>query len=156
MKTIFALITALVFALISSGPKTCSSQVVAIGHVSAEVIESVSAASAAVSDFELATSVTGAAGVPETLLTSETLKLGVLTINSGKDITCNVVVKSAALSDSAGNGFTLSPFLKNDVFASAGGHNGSQTVELSGTTSRTGNQPSGLYRGSYTVVFAYN
>ncbi len=156
MKTIFVLISAVVFTLIISGSKTCNSQVVAIGHVSAEVIESVSAASDAVSDFELTTSAAGAAGIPETSLTSETLKLGVLTINSGKDITCNVVVKMASLADSSGNGFTLSPFVKNDSFASAGGHNGSQTVELSGKTSRTGNQPSGLYQGSYTVVFAYN
>lgn len=153
MKTILTLILAVILTLTFPGTKVCSCQTVAIGHVSAEVIESVSAASESVSDFEIATLTAKDTKVMEqTYLTSGTLNLGMITINSGRDITCNVVVNSASLSDSAGNGFTVAPELKNAAFAS----NGSQTMELSGKTSMASNQPSGLYQGSYTVVFAYN
>ena len=156
MKTIFTLILALVLTLTLSGPKVCWSQTVAIGHVSAEIIESVSASSNAVSNFELASLTVKDTKKMEQNLTSETLKLGMITINSGRDITCNVVVKSASLFDSAGNGFTVAPELKNETFASVASSNGSRTLELNGRTSRTSDQPSGLYQGSYTVVFAYN
>lgn len=157
MKTILTLILALILTLILAGTKVCSSQTVAIGHVSAEVIESVSAASASVSDFEIATLTADDTRVMEqTYLTSGTLNLGMITINSGRDITCNVVFNSASLSDSSGNGFTVAPEMKNASFTSVAPDNGSQTMELSGKTSMASNQPSGLYQGSYTVVFAYN
>jgi hypothetical protein len=129
-----------------------NAQVVAIGHVYAEVVESVSAASATISNFELAKSTNSIA----TNLTSETLNLGSITINSGRDITCNVVLKPASLSDTAGNGFTIEPAVKNDLLASVTKPNGSQTIQLGGTTNRDSSLASGLYEGSYTVVFAYN
>ena len=157
MKTTLILILAVILTLIHAGTKVCSCQTVAIGHVSAEVIESVSAASESVSDFEIATlTAKDTKAMEQTYLTSGTLNLGMITINSGRDITCNVVVNSASLSDSAGNGFTVAPELKNAAFASVAPSSGSQTMELSGKTSMASNQPSGLYQGSYTVVFAYN
>lgn len=150
MKTTI-LIFAIFFIWILTGLKLCG-QVVAIGHVSAEVVEAVSASSATISSFELAKITDNNA----TSLNSEELNLGAITIVSGKDVTCNVVLKSAALTDSAGNGFTIEPAVQNDVFASAARANGSQTIRLGGTTNRSSNQASGLYEGSYTVVFAYN
>ena len=157
MKTILTLILGVILTLALAGPKVCCSQTVAIGHVSAEVIESVSAASNPVSDFEIATlTAKDTKAMEQKFLTSATLNLGRLTINSGRDITCNVVINSASLSDSAGNRFTVAPELKNAAFASVAPSNGSQTMELSGKTNMAGNQPSGLYQGSYTVVFAYN
>lgn len=151
MKTTTILILATLFIWILSVSKVCG-QVVAIGHVSAEIVESVSASSATISSFELAKATENT----PINLASETLNLGAITIFSGKDITCNVVLKSAALTDSAGNGFTIEPAVQNDVFASATKANGSQTIRLGGTTNRTNSQASGLYEGSYTVVFAYN
>ena len=145
------LIIATFLTWIFAGSEVCG-QVVAIGHVSAEVVEAVSASSATISNFELAKVTDNNA----TNLSSETLNLGAITIVSGKDVTCNVVLKPAALTDSAGNGFTLEPAIQNDLFASAAKANGSQTIRLGGTTNRTSNQASGLYEGSYTVVFAYN
>ena len=145
------LIIATLFTWILTGSKVCS-QIVAIGHVSAEIVESVSASSAAITNFEL---IKATENTP-TDLTSETLNLGAITIFSGKDITCNVVLKPASLSDSAGNGFTIDPAIQNNLFASATRPNGSQTIKLGGTTNRTSSQASGLYEGSYTVIFAYN
>lgn len=151
MKTTTTLIFATLFIWIFAGSKVCG-QVVAIGHVSAEVVESVSASSATISSFELAKATENTS----INFASETLNLGAITIYSGKDITCNVVLKSAALTDSAGNGFTIEPAVQNDVFASVTKANGSQTIRLGATTNRTSSQASGLYEGSYTVVFAYN
>lgn len=151
MKATTILIIATLLTWILAGSKVCG-QTVAIGHVSAEIVESVSAASAAITSFELAK----ATEITSTNLASETLNLGAITIFSGKDVTCNVVFKPASLSDSAGNGFMIEPAVQNELFASATRPNGSQTIQLGGTTNRTSSQASGLYAGSYTVVFAYN
>ena len=157
MKTITTLIFASILTLSLAGSKVCSSQTVVIGHVSAEVVEAVSASSTAITSFEIgAVAASDAKSLEQTFLTSETVGLGAITIQSGKDVTCNVVLKSASMSDSLGNGFTLEPTIKNDTFASAAQPNGTQTLQLDGKASMARNQASGLYQGSYTVVFAYN
>ena len=151
MKTTSVIFLAAFFTWVLIGTKV-NAQVTAIGHVTAEVIESVSAASATVSNFNLAktTNPTG------TNLASETVNLGAITIYSGKDVTCDVVLKPAALTDSEGNSFTIEPAVKNNLYASVANQNGSQTIQLGGTTNRSSDLASGLYEGSYTVVFAYN
>jgi len=157
MKTISTLIFASIFTLTLSGFRVCSSQTVAVGHVSAEVVESVSASSTAITSFEIGSVTEGdTKAMEQTYLTSKNIDLGTITVNSGRNITCNVVVLPASLTDDAGNGFTLAPSIHNTAFASAAQHNGSQTMELGGKTSMARNQASGLYQGSYTVVFAYN
>jgi hypothetical protein len=151
MKATSNIILAAFFTWFLVGTKV-NGQVVATGHVTAEVIEAVSAASATISSFELgkASAFNGVSS------SSESINLGSITINSGKDIACNVVLKSAALTDSAGNGFTIEPTVKNNLYAAATQPNGSQTIQLGGTTTRESSLASGLYEGSYTVVFAYN
>ena len=151
MKTMVVFLITVFFSLTLGGKKV-NGQTVAIGHVTAEIVESVSIAAAAITDFELVKATQHIATNP----TSETLNLGAITINSGKDITCNVVLKPATLSDSQGNGFTLAPAVQNDLTASTIRPNGSQTIQLGGTTNRTGSNTSSLYEGSYTIVFAYN
>ena len=157
MKTITYLSLAVVLTLRLAGSSVCCSQTVAIGHASAEVVEAVSAASQAITSFTLGTSTARdilASG--QTSQASATLDLGAITINSGKDISCNIVVKPASLSDSHGNGFTLAPTIHNNTLASVAQSNGSQTIQLDGTANPALSQASGLYRGSYTVVIAFN
>lgn len=157
MKTISTLIIASLLTLTMSGFRVCTSQTVAVGHVSAEVVESVSASSSVITSFEIGAVTAGdTRQLEQTYLNSETIDLGAITINSGKDITCNVVVKPATLSDAAGNGFTIAPSVQNNTFASAAQPNGSLKMELGGKVNMARNQASGLYQGSYTVVFAYN
>jgi len=156
MKKITTLILTFLLVFSMAGSRVCS-QTVVIGHVSAEVVEAVSATSVAITRFEYgAVARKDAQSLEQTYLASESVGLGAITIQSGKDITCNVVFKSASLSDAQGNGFTLEPSIKNDTFASAGQLNGSQTLQLDGKASMAHDQASGLYQGSYTVVFAYN
>lgn len=157
MKTILTLILATILTLIMSGFRICSSQTIAIGHVSAEVVESVSVSSKAITSFEIDAVTVGDTLQPEQIyLPSGTVDLGAITINSGRGITCSVVVKPASLTDDSGNRFTLSPTVQNNPFASAARRNGSQTIALDGKTRMARDQASGLYKGSYTVVFAYN
>lgn len=156
MKTILVLILSAFLTLTLAEPKVCG-QTIAIGHVTAEVIESVSAASNAITNFELTTiAESDAREMEQSYLTSENVHLGAVTLNSGKNISCNVVVKSASLFDSAGHGFTLEPSVTNNSDASAAKADGSQTIQLDGKANRSRSQESGNYEGSYTVVFAYN
>ena len=156
MKTILLLICETALTLTLSAPKGCS-QTIAIGHVTAEVIESVSAASNAVTSFELATlAARDARQLEQSYLISENINLGAITLHSGKNMSCNVVVKTASLFDAAGDGFTLEPTVKNNSYMSAAKGDGSQTIQFDGKTNRSGSQASGHYQGSYTVVFAYN
>lgn len=147
MKTKFYLMSALTLIFGIGGLMTCNSQTVAIGHICAEVIESVSASSQAVTSLAVGTA--NAVG-------SKALDLGAMTVNSGTNSTVGVVIKQASLSDTNGNGFTIAPFLSDNSLASSGSSNGSQVLHLNGTANLAPDQASGLYQGSYTVVFAYN
>jgi hypothetical protein len=147
MKSIISLMFAIALIPGLGLATLCNGQTMAIGHVSAEVIESVSASSQAVTSLALGTSTSG---------TSSSVELGAMTINSGSNVTVGVVIKPAALSDSQGNGFTIDPALNHNSLASVAQSNGSQTLQLNGTANLAADQASGLYQGSYTVVFAYN
>lgn len=156
MKTTTTLIFASFLALTFSVSNVYS-QLVAIGHVSAEVVESVSAASAIVTNFKIGSATDNESKSLElAYLNSESIDLGAITIQSGKDIACNVVLKQASVSDALGNSFTLDPSLKSDSASQASISNGSQTIQLDGKANLSDNQASGLYQGSCTVIFAYN
>lgn len=142
MKTLTTLMIATLLTLTTS----VFGQTVAIGHVSAEVIEAVSASASTISGFELA----------QATSTNETVNLGAITLFSGRDITCNVVLRPATLSDASGNAFTIEPTVGNEPNMAIAQANGSATIQLNGTTNMGINQASGQYAGSYTVVFAYN
>lgn len=146
MKTILSLIIAIILTIGISGVRISQGQTIAIGHVTAEVIESISASSQAVTSLSLGTN---SAGTPSAV------NLGAITVNSGSNVSVNVVIKSASLTDSMGNGFTLDP-TTNSIYASTAPFSGSQTLQLNGTANLASDQASGLYQGSYTVVFAYN
>lgn len=151
MRAIGVLVIAVFFTL-GLGGKRVKGQTVAIGHACAEVVESVSAASATISDFEFtkSTDLTGRSNA------AGKLNLGAITLNSGKDITCNIVLTSAAVTNDQGNAFTIDPAVQNTLHSSDVKTSGLQTVKLGANANLGNNQASGLYEGSYTVVFAYN
>jgi len=151
MKAAGILIIALFF-IITLGSTKVKGQTVAIGHVFAEVVESVSASSAAITDFEFSKS-------EHTIsndLSTESLNLGAITINTGRNITCNIVLTPASLSDDEGNSFTIDPTVKNGLLSSSTTPNGIQTIQLGAAPRISDSQASGAYEGSYTVIFAYN
>lgn len=157
MKAFFTIILAITLQSIFSVVNVCA-QTVAIGHVSAEVIEAVSVSSLAVTGFDMnnESSLAATAQLDQTDWNYENVNLGSIKINSGKDVACNVVMKSAELSDSNGNGFTIEPSALSANQSDTQRTDGNQTIQLNGRARIAQRQASGLYQGSYTMVFAYN
>lgn len=150
IKTIYTLILSILLSLILAESKECSSQTIAIGHMTAEVIESISAASNTITSFEIET-ITD----PNTVIlnqiniTSETINLGLITLNSGRAVIFSVVVEPATLSDRSGNGFTLSTLTKDRLLALAAQPNGSQSIQLDGLTNIAIRSLQGFLHGSF-------
>lgn len=157
MKAILAILLTIALQSIFATVNVCA-QTVAIGHISAEVVESVSASSRAITGFNmkegnnlLANAQNEPAG-----WNYQNVDLGDIKINSGSNVTCNVVMKPATLSDTKGNGFTIEPSATNSGQVRAYRSDGNQTLHLNGKAHMAQAQASGLYQGSYTMVFAYN
>jgi hypothetical protein len=143
MKTIFT--SLLLFALTSMfSAVNLNGQTIAVGHVSAEIIESVSVSSSAVTSFDIQNNKNSSG--------NSSVNLGEMKVNSGAGVAYNVVVKPATLSNINGSSFTIEPTSKSENLISSG----NQTLRLSANTSSVQGKESGLYQGSYSVVFAYN
>ena len=135
----------------------CNAQNIAIGHITAEVIESLSASLQATTSLPMeSTNANNSLSSGRAAVTSPTLNLGTMQINSGSNATVNVLLKSATLSDSLGNDFTLDPSFNNNSTTSVTQSNGSQNIKLTGIANLNFAQASGLYQGSYPVDVAYN
>lgn len=151
MRAIVILIATIFFTYISGGEKV-NGQTVAVGRVFAEVVESVSVSSQTISNFELSKSTESlSASLP-----ADTLNLGAITIHTGRNITCNIVLTPASLKDEEGNRLTIDTAVKNEMLAAPVSANGIQTVQLGATPAISQDQASGNYKGSYTIIFAYN
>jgi hypothetical protein len=137
------------FLLLSLMAAKVNGQVVATGRVTAEVVESVGASAKVITGFDLKNSSIEEYG---TLVTAD-LNLGTITIHSGKDISCNVVMQPAFLVNAMGNGIEIETAFsslrkKEDV--------GTQTLQLRAKARTRSGQTPGVYRGTYEMVFAYN
>jgi len=143
MKAIFTTLFLIALTSIFSAVNL-NGQTMAIGHVSAEIIESVSVSSSAVTNFDILNSKASS--------NNSNVSLGVMKVNSGAGVTYNVVVKPATLSNINGSSFIIEPTSQSENRLSSG----SQTLRLSANTNSVQGKESGLYQGSYSVVFAYN
>lgn len=157
MKALFAILLTVAILRIFTVANVCA-QIVAIGHVSAEIVESVSASSQAVTGFKLknANLKSVALQPKQDSWNYENVDMGKFKINSGSDITCNVMIKSAALSDASGNEFILETYATASRQTDTQRTDGNQIIQLKGKARLIQGQVSGLYLGSYTMVFAYN
>lgn len=157
MKTIFSLILTLIFICVLNIPKVAG-QSVAFGHVSAEVLEEVSAVSKANTAFNLKNNNVNAnlAVSGQLSLDPGSLDLGSLTINAGKSIACQVMVQPAKLSDSKGHGFVIEPSIKTNSPEELPLTEGAQTLQINGRARLLKSQATGLYKGTYTIVLAFN
>jgi len=155
MKTYLAILLTITLQIIFAMVDVCA-QTVAIGHVTAEVVESVSASSLAITGFDMKNLSIQTAQSEQTGWNYENVNLGEIKINSGTGIACNIVMKPATLSDTFGNGFTIEPSAISSAQVDAQRTDGNQTLQLTGRARMIQGQASGLYQGSYTMVFAYN
>lgn len=143
----------MVLFFLGLGGKKVNGQSTVIGHVCAEVVESVSAASANINDFDISKSMMDTINK---VLDSETPDLDAIIINSGSNITCNIVLTSASLQDIKGNAFTIDPASQSAQYTTVAKSAGLQTIKVGAIAKLKDKQNSGLYAGTYTVVFAYN
>jgi hypothetical protein len=132
-----------------------SGQTVVTGHVSAEVVEAVSASSSVSTDFDLSFSNSDRT-LENAVSVAENLSLGTIHISSGQNVACNLTVKPATMTDEKGNDFSVEPITSFSGKQESQRVDGSQTIEIAGMARLNSNQASGLYHGSYTLVFAYN
>jgi len=122
-------------------------QVVATGHVFAEVVESVSASAKVTTGFDLNNS--GQSGI----FSATNLNLGTITIHTGKDVACNVSMQADSLTDARGNDLEVETAFSASQKKEAAGN---KTLQLKAKARTRSGQASGVYKGTYTMVFAYN
>lgn len=155
MKAFLAILLTVALQSIFAMVNVCA-QTVAIGHVTAEVVESVSVSSRAITGFDMkGGNNLLALAQTKTGWNYENIDLGEIKINSGTNVACNVVMKPATLSDTKGNGFTIEPSATS-FLSDAQRADGNLILHLNGKAHMAQGQASGLYQGSYTMVFAYN
>ena len=120
---IYILLILSFFTLVSNGQATI------IGHIFAEVVESVSAKSQIITDFTINND-------------CNNINMGSVTINSNNK--CSVIVNQTNFSQP----FNISP--STHII------NGSKTVEIIGTSNIASNTLSEDYVGSYSMTFLYD
>ena len=143
MKAIFTTLFLIALTSIFSAVNL-NGQTIAVGHISAEIIESVSVSSSAVTSFDILNNKVSSS--------NSSVSLGEMRVNSGASVAYNVVLKPATLSNINGSSFTIEPTSKSESQLTSG----NQTLLLSANTNSVQGKESGLYKGSYSVVFAYN
>ena len=143
MKPAIKLITLISALFILAG---VSAQVTVTGHVSAEVVEAVSATSGTNNLLSL-----------QQNTSPENLDLGSFTLSGGSNAICSVVVNSSQLTGDHGN---LVSFSANASLINSTGvldDRGTQVFNFKGKASEDilkSNEKN--YEGQYNVVFAYN
>ncbi len=157
MKATFNLVLLLIFILGLGHSGSCYAQTVATGHVTAEVIESISATSQAVTSLALNTAITNSIQTQgQRSLTSSMINPTTITVNSGNSFTVNVVLKpesGCTTQQTSSTTGTSSIISGTDLNPKS---NSSQLQSINGTTNLSDSLLSGQYRGSYTIVFACN
>jgi len=139
LTTLFLIALTSIFSAVN-----LNGQTIAVGHVSAEIIESVSVSSSAVTNFDILNNKASSS--------NSIVNLGEMKVNSGASVAYNVVLKPANLSNFKGSSFTIEPTSQSESQLTSG----NQTLRLTANTNSVRGKESGLYQGSYSVVFAYN
>ena len=126
------------------------------GHVTAEVIESVSASSQILLSLALETFNNNTQKSGEMTITSNKVTFGVLTINSGDLITTYVPEKLTVLSVTTGDGLFTELNGKKNITTANLNSTISPTGQINGTTVLADCLTQGLSQGSFTIILACN
>ncbi|NTW23233.1 MAG: hypothetical protein HGA37_00925 [Lentimicrobium sp.] len=120
----------------------CCGQVRVIGHVSAEVVESVSARS------------NGSMSMNFNGQQLKKFNLGNFSISGTASSTCTLVLDNASIKNSKGESFTIQTATPNREKSLVADQKGNQSLDLVAGTSEI--LANGQYQGNYGVTFAYN
>lgn len=120
----------------------CCGQVRVIGHVSAEVVESISASSNSNTDMSFNTQ------------ELKQFELGSFSLSGKALSTCALIINNANVSNIRGESFTIQTTLSDAGTPLVADKNGNRKLTLiAGTEELLAN---GQYQGNYGVTFAYN
>jgi len=121
-----------------------TAQTVVFGTATAEIVEVVSISSSTVNDFN----------IPKDNNEIENLSLGKININSGKDVECNIIIKS----DQVSNENAVKIIVETDINHKSKIHSvsGNRTLSLTGTALHNKEMGTGLFKASYSIILAYN
>ena len=157
MKIIPLFLISFILILGTGGSEVCSAQTFAIGHITAEVIESVSASSQAItnisSDLPLSNTILNqgtTAGI------SSVIKLGGIIVNSGDMVTVDVVQNSISFSNSKKAIIQIDNNLYSKDLITTTQTNSSSILQKVSLTNMADSIPYLQNSGSYTIVFACN
>ncbi|MCK9627568.1 MAG: hypothetical protein M0R37_03135 [Bacteroidales bacterium] len=144
---IFTISVMITLAFILSAMVSLSAQSTVVGHVSAEIVEAVSVSSNTIINHTINS---------RSSSDQANLSLGNMSIKSGSSVSCNIVIKPANVSSDNGNSFKVNPITENQYTYKAFSTNGNRTLALRGNVDLSDNPAAGEYKGSYSVIFAYN
>lgn len=133
---ILTLISVLLFAI------SAQAQLTVVGHVVAEVIDGASLSSDAVTELSI-----------NSAESSQDLDLGKITIKTGSSSSCDIMLKTATLTNREGESLTLDA-ATNFFQLKENPCSNNRTLALIGNTTTT-KENRGTYQGSYTIVLAY-
>ena len=156
MKASTALLN-ITFAILLLAAVKANSQATAMGFAGVSIVEAATATSSPITSFEIKNEAASFSDIStgKVISTSE-LNLGEITIHSTSAVACNMVLNPATLFDANGNNLhvTLSASTSDNQKTTC--TNGSETIHMNGSAQINQNQSSGLYSGSYTLIFAFN
>lgn len=127
------------------------------GRVFAEVVESVSVKSQAVTNFELSNSPELDSDIYiEDANNYTNVNLGEIKISSGSNVGLNLIISPTTLSNTSGDNFNIIPAPTKPTNNGCVLTNGNQTIKLKGSATLNQMQASGNYQGTYSIILAYN
>lgn len=132
-------------------------QVSVTGRVFAEVVESVSVRSQAVTSFEISNSPDiSSQEYVEGSINHSDVNLGEIKISSGSNVGCNLIITPATVSNTSGDNINISPIPAKSTSGESNLTNGNQTITLKANPTFNQTQASGSYQGTYSIILAYN
>ncbi|HCT94872.1 MAG: hypothetical protein A2X19_10675 [Bacteroidetes bacterium GWE2_39_28] len=132
-------------------------QVSVTGRVFAEVVESVSVKSQAITSFEILNSPDiSSQEYAEGSINHSDVNLGEIKISSGSNVGCNLIITPATVSNTLGENINISPAPAKSTSGESNLTNGNQTITLKASATLNQTQVSGNYQGTYSIILAYN
>jgi hypothetical protein len=121
-----------------------SAQSVVLGTATAEVVEIVSLSSSTVNDFS----------IPVQEGERERVSLGEINILSGINVEFAIIIKAAEVSNETGDIIVFEPAINTN--SNINSISGNKTISLTGNALQNKEFSTGIFRGSYSIILAYN
>jgi hypothetical protein len=150
-------ISSLTFAILMFAAVEANSQATATGYAGVSIVEAATATSSPITSFEIKHDAASFSDISTGNVTSTSeLNLGEITIQSTSAVACNMVLNPTTLFDANGNDLHVTLSASTSENQKNMCTKGTETIHMNGTAQINQNQTSGLYSGSYTLIFAFN